>query len=93
MREAQDVATVELKVAESPVGRIRMRVHEQAPDAAILRLLNALIASEVERIRAPVRASEEARAALQQAGAGSVFHCAERTGDDRPHSDRRHRNA
>ncbi|HEY6398890.1 MAG TPA: helix-turn-helix domain-containing protein [Solirubrobacteraceae bacterium] len=66
MREAEDVTTVELKVAESPVGRIRMRIREQAPDAAILRLLNALIASEVERVRAPVRASEDARAALQQ---------------------------
>ncbi len=67
MRDAQDVSTIELKVAEMPVGRMRIRIREQAPDAALMRLLSALIASEVERIRAPEQASEEARASLQRA--------------------------
>ncbi len=67
MRDAQDVSTIELKVAETPVGALRVRIRERAPDAALMRLLSALIASEVERIRAPERASEEARTDLQRA--------------------------
>jgi sugar diacid utilization regulator len=67
MRDAHDVVTIALKVADTPVGRLRMRVREQGPDASVLRLLSALIASEVERVRAPERASEEARAGLLRA--------------------------
>ncbi len=70
MRNTEDVTTVELKVADAPVGRLRMRTRERAPDGALLRLVTTLIASEVERVRAPERASEEAvdeflRAVLQ----------------------------
>ena len=37
-----------------------MRTRERTPDGALLRLVTTLIASEVERVRAPERASEEA---------------------------------
>ncbi len=67
MRDADDVATVELKVAESSVGQLRMRSRERTPDGAVLRLVTTLIASEVERVRAPQRASEEAATGFQAA--------------------------
>jgi sugar diacid utilization regulator len=60
MRDAEDVTTIELKVAESAVGQLRMRAREKAADVSVLRLVTTLIASEVERVRAPERASEEA---------------------------------
>ena len=67
MRDADDVTTVDLKVADSPVGQLRMRSRTQAGDSAMLRLVTTLIASEVERVRAPERASEEAAASFQRA--------------------------
>jgi DNA-binding PucR family transcriptional regulator len=67
MRDADDVTTVELKVAEAPVGQLRMRSRERTPDSAVLRLVTTLIASEVERVRAPERASEEAATSFQRA--------------------------
>jgi sugar diacid utilization regulator len=67
MRDGDDVSTIELKVAESPVGRLRMRTREGTPDGAVLRLVTTLIASEVERVRAPERASEEAAWSFQRA--------------------------
>jgi len=60
MRNSDGVSTIELKVAEATVGRLRMRTREGAPDGALVRLVTTLIASEVERVRAPERASEEA---------------------------------
>lgn len=62
MRDGDDVTTVELKVADAPVGQLRMRGRERTPDGALIRLVTTLIASEVERVRAPERASEEAAA-------------------------------
>jgi PucR family transcriptional regulator, purine catabolism regulatory protein len=67
MRDADDVSTIELRVAETPVGRLRMRTREGTPDGALLRLVTTLIASEVERVRAPERASEEAATGFQRA--------------------------
>ncbi len=67
MRDAEDVTTIELKVAESTVGHLRMRARERTPDATLLRLVTTLIASEVERVRAPERASEEAAVSFQRA--------------------------
>ena len=67
MRDAEDVTTIELKVADTTVGRLRMRTREQPPDGSLLRLVTTLIASEVERVRAPERASEEAAASFQRA--------------------------
>src|SRR5947209_7606104 len=57
MRDADDVTTIELRVAEAPVGQLRMRTRERAADTSVLRLVTTLIASEVERVRAPERAS------------------------------------
>ena len=70
LRGGEDVATVELRVAEVPVGQLRMRSRERTPDGALLRLVTTLIASEVERVRAPERASEEAAATFQRAVLG-----------------------
>ncbi len=67
MRDGDDVTTIELKVADTPVGTLRMRARERAPDAALLRLVSTLIASEMERTRAPERASEEAATSFQRA--------------------------
>ena len=67
MRDADDVATIELKVAEATVGQLRMRSRDSAPDGSLLRLVTTLIASEVERVRAPERASEEAATSFQRA--------------------------
>ncbi len=57
--DAPDVETLELKVADRTVGRLRMRARSE-PSPALLRLVTTLVASEVERLRAPERASEEA---------------------------------
>src|SRR5213592_2946165 len=37
MRDAEDVTTLELKVADTTVGRLRMRTRERSPDSAVLR--------------------------------------------------------
>jgi sugar diacid utilization regulator len=66
MRGGEGVRTVELRVAEAPVGQLRMRTREQ-PDRSLLRLVTTLIGSEVERVRAPERASEEAAVSFQRA--------------------------
>src|SRR5213082_2950501 len=46
MGDSPDVTTIELKVADAPVGVLRMRTRERTPEAAVLRLLTTLIASE-----------------------------------------------
>jgi hypothetical protein len=66
MRDSDDVTTIELKVADASVGSLRMRSRERTPDAAVLRLVSTLIASEMERTRAPARASEEAATGFQR---------------------------
>ncbi|HWD85989.1 MAG TPA: hypothetical protein VG321_09580, partial [Solirubrobacteraceae bacterium] len=67
MRDTEGVNTVDLKVADTSVGQLRMRGREGTPDGAVLRLVTTLIASEVERVRAPERASEEAATSFQRA--------------------------
>jgi sugar diacid utilization regulator len=52
--------TVELRVADSDVGRLRYRPRSEQPPGALLRLVANLIALELERARAPERASEAA---------------------------------
>src|ERR1700694_6030110 len=44
LREADDVTTIELRVAEASVGRLRMRTREREPDPSLVRLLCTLIA-------------------------------------------------
>ena len=74
MRDADDVSTVELKVADNSVGQLRMRFREPVPDDSLLEVVTTLIASEVERVRAPERASEEAATAfLRSALRGEIL--------------------
>ena len=51
MRDTDGVTTLELKVADSTVGQLRMRSRGEEPNGAMLRLVTTLIASEVERVR------------------------------------------
>jgi sugar diacid utilization regulator len=74
MRDREDVSTIELKVAEAAVGQLRMRTRDRQPDAALVRLVTTLIASEVERVRAPERASEEAATSFQRAVLAGRIH-------------------
>jgi sugar diacid utilization regulator len=66
MRGGEDVETLDLKVADATVGHLRMRAR-RTPDPSMLSLVTTLIASEVERVRAPERASEEASTAFLRA--------------------------
>jgi sugar diacid utilization regulator len=52
--------SVELRVADAPVGRLRFRARGAPPAPALLRMVATLIALEVDRARAPERASEAA---------------------------------
>jgi sugar diacid utilization regulator len=70
MRDGDGVTTIELKVADAGVGTLRMRARDRAADASLLRLVSTLIASEMERTRAPERASEEAATSFQRAVLG-----------------------
>ena len=63
---AAGVVTIELRVADAPVGQLRMRARVE-PGPALVRLVTTLVASEVERVRAPARASQEASAAFLRA--------------------------
>jgi sugar diacid utilization regulator len=63
---AAGVDVIELRVADASVGQLRMRARSE-PGAALVRLVTTLVASEVERVRAPVRASQEAGAAFVRA--------------------------
>jgi sugar diacid utilization regulator len=52
--------SVELRVAELPVGQLRYRPRGEPPPAALLRLVCNLIGLEVDRAKAPERATEAA---------------------------------
>src|SRR5437868_5606636 len=62
LREAEGVERVELRVADAVVGQLRLRGREGSPDPSLLRFVTTLVASEVERVRGPERASEAAAA-------------------------------
>jgi sugar diacid utilization regulator len=64
MADVAGVETHELRVGDTVVGRLRARGRAGAPPDALLRVVTTLIASEVERLRAPERASEAAQAAF-----------------------------
>jgi sugar diacid utilization regulator len=68
--EAPGVEVHELRVGDSSVGRMLLRGRRASPPAALLRIVVALIASEVERLRAPERASEAAQEAFLRAVLG-----------------------
>ena len=60
------VEAFDLRVADEPVGVLRMRARSD-PGPGLLRIVVTLIASEVERVRAPERASEHALTAFLRA--------------------------
>ena len=55
---------LELRVADSDVGQLRYRVNGAPPPPTLLRMVGTLIGLEVERSRAPDRASEAAVASF-----------------------------
>jgi len=63
---ATGVRSIELRVADATVGQLRMRTRVE-PGPALVRLVTTLVASEVERVRAPARASQEASSAFLHA--------------------------
>ena len=74
MRATEGVQTIELRVAEATVGQLRLRARDRAPDPTLLRLVTALVASEVDRVRAPERASEQAAISFQRAALSGQIH-------------------
>ncbi len=64
MRDAPGVETQELRVGDAVVGSLRVRARGGALAPGMLRIATTMIASEVERLRAPDRASEAAQAAF-----------------------------
>jgi DNA-binding PucR family transcriptional regulator len=61
LSQGQGVTSIPLRVADTTVGALHMRAKTE-PSASMRRLLATMIASEVERVRAPERASETAAA-------------------------------
>src|SRR5437763_16156667 len=59
LSRGQGVTSTPLRVADTVVGTLHMRAKAE-PSASMRRLLVTMIASEVERVRAPERASESA---------------------------------
>jgi sugar diacid utilization regulator len=59
LEDAPGVDAIELRVADAPVGTLRVRARGE-PSAALVKIVTTFVASEVERVRAPERASEEA---------------------------------
>jgi PucR family transcriptional regulator, purine catabolism regulatory protein len=55
-----EAESVELRVAEVPVGQLRYRPRGEPPPAALLRLVANLIGLELDRAKAPERATEAA---------------------------------
>jgi sugar diacid utilization regulator len=69
--DASGVDTLELRRGDELVGRLRMRARGGTPPPTVLGVIRMLLAGEVERVRAPERASEEALAALVHALLGA----------------------
>src|SRR5437660_3579865 len=61
LSQGKGVSSLPLRVADTVVGALHMRA-KAAPSASMQRLLLTMIASEVERVRAPERVSESAAA-------------------------------
>jgi sugar diacid utilization regulator len=67
---ADDVTSLPLRVADAVVGSLHMRARAEDPSPLVRRLLVTMIASEVERVRAPDVASETAAAELLRMALG-----------------------
>jgi len=61
LSQGEGVTSIPLRVADAVVGTLHMRAKTE-PSPSMRRLLATMIASEVERVRAPERASETAAA-------------------------------
>jgi DNA-binding PucR family transcriptional regulator len=61
LSQGEGVTSIPLRVADTVVGALHMRAKTE-PSASMQRLLATMIASEVERVRAPERVSESAAA-------------------------------
>jgi sugar diacid utilization regulator len=61
LSQGDGVTSIPLRVADTVVGALHMRAKTE-PSASMQRLLATMIASEVERVRAPERASESVAA-------------------------------
>ncbi len=59
LAKTEGVQGLPLRLADTVVGTLHMRTRSEPP-ASMLRLITTMIASEVERVRAPERASESA---------------------------------
>jgi sugar diacid utilization regulator len=66
LSKGEGVSSIPLRVADAVVGTLHMRA-KTAPSASMQRLLVTMIASEVERVRAPERVSETAAADFMSA--------------------------
>jgi PucR family transcriptional regulator, purine catabolism regulatory protein len=66
LTKGKGVERIPLRVADTVVGALHMRAKAE-PSASMRRLLATMIASEVERVRAPERASESAAAGFLRA--------------------------
>jgi len=69
LTQGRGVSSTPLRVADTVVGTLHMRVKSE-PSASMQRLLVTMIASEVERVRAPERVSETAAADFLRAVLG-----------------------
>jgi sugar diacid utilization regulator len=60
LADADGVEVHDLRVADEQVGQLRVRSRSDAelPSPMVVRLITTLVASEVQRVRAPARASE-----------------------------------
>jgi len=56
------VQTIELRLRDELVGRLRLRPRSGTPSPALVSVLRPLLAGEADRARAPGRASEQAAA-------------------------------
>ncbi|MBA3861645.1 MAG: hypothetical protein H0X56_06700, partial [Solirubrobacterales bacterium] len=72
----EGIEVLELRLGDRSVGQLRMRARGGAA-AGVVRVVATLLAGEVERLRAPARASQEAAGAFLAAVLDRELHAAE----------------